>query len=129
MPTRDSDAQLPEALSYLLAGAAVLRLLASVVAGFLTLASDRGDFAPARERAGAILTAFGAAGDTVSALLLLGVVALLAWGRAQPRIAFLVQTVRVLLFVTAVLAVLRMAAAPVRLPGNRHRCSSGCGCA
>jgi hypothetical protein len=109
VPTRESDRGLPEALSFLLVGAAFLRLLASVVAGIVTLASGREDFAPAGHRAGSILATFGAAGDSISAILLLGVVALLAWGRPRPRPHLLTRVVRVLLLVTAGLVVLRVA--------------------
>jgi hypothetical protein len=108
VPTRDSERGLPEALSLLLLGATTLRLLGSVVAGLDMLTRDMADFAPASQRTGSILSTFGSAGDTVSALLLLGVVALLAWGRPRPRVHLLMRIVRVLLFVTAVLVVVRI---------------------
>ena len=96
-----------QTLATVLAVAAGMRVVGSVVAGFIALSQHRDEFDPVSQRAGSVLQAFGAAGDTLGALLLLAAAALIAW--AEVRDLRLHIAIRALLLVTAVLVCLDLA--------------------
>ena len=91
----------------MLALAAGVRLFAAIVGGFITLSEHQDEFDPLSQRTGGILRTFGAAGDTIGALLVFAAAALIAW--AGVRSLRLHLAVRVLLLGTAVLICLGVA--------------------
>lgn len=89
--------------------ATTVRLLASVVAGLVEIGAHNGDGFYGRVRAADILTSFGAAGDTESALLgvaALGLIIVVARSTADPDwVLPRLSSLRLLMVTTALLAV------------------------
>ena len=84
----DRGSTLAWPLTLLLAGGAALRLLTSVVAGFVEWHDSSSPFAsPGRGRAFDVLSTFGAAGDGTEVLLLIAAAATMFWGlrSGEPR--------------------------------------------
>jgi hypothetical protein len=100
---------LPETLTIVLLGAASLRVLGSVIGGLLSVTAHADTFPVGSQRVGTVLTRFGAAGDTASALLVVGAVAILGWALPEARASALAPLARLLALATGVLVVLRVA--------------------
>lgn len=106
---RAAEERVVRAASLLLVGAAAIRLLASVVAGFVEWHDSSGGPFPAdRFRASFVLTTFGAAGDGTGVLLLLAAAAGAWWlsDRRDPSSEALSTWIVWLFGATALLAVL-----------------------
>src|SRR3954453_17512990 len=93
-----------------LVGAASLRILAAVIAGVIAL-GQHDDLNIGRQHAGEVLNAFGAAGDSIRALLAAGAAALV-WllSRQTPVSRGVLSTLRAVVVVTALMAVARATA-------------------
>lgn len=112
MPSIGVERRVVRGLFVVLVVAAALRLLASVVSGLGVLSQHRdGEFFASTVRAGNILLAFGAGGDSAGALLLLAALGLIWWERrsgflSPPGSSGVVAT---LFLVTALAALARTA--------------------
>ena len=107
MPTANIDRRLTRLLIVSLLSAAALRIVAAIVSGIAAMAATRDGFSGGDSRAADVLSAFGSAGDTIQALLLLGAV-ILVWRRAGAATAYRAP-IAVLALVSGALVVCRVA--------------------
>ena len=118
MSATESDRRVGRLALVVLVGAASLRILAAVIAGFIALGQHDDlngvSFGRGRLHAGEVLNTFGEAGDGIGALLAAAAVALVWWLSRQAAITrSMVTWVRAVLTVTAVLTVVSAASVVV----------------
>ena len=106
MSVTHSEQQTAKLAVLTLLGAASVRLVASVIAGFISLGQHNDVFDSARVHASGVLTAFGAAGDSVEVLLAGAAVAVL-WWLSRHGAATAIGAARAVLLVTMLLIAAR----------------------
>jgi hypothetical protein len=110
VPATELDRRVGRIALGALLGAATIRILAAVIAGFITL-GQHDELNIGRLHAGVVLNAFGASGDGIGALLVAAIVAV-TWGlsRRAPVSRTAVTWVRVVATITALMTVASAAA-------------------
>lgn len=107
VPTANIDRRVTRLVVLTLLFAAAVRIVAAIVSGIAALAATREGFPGGESRTGDVLNAFGSAGDTIQALLLLGA-AILVWRRSASAAAYRAP-IAVLALVSGVLVICRVA--------------------